>query len=1090
MPGFPGAQQAFVAPSLGSKNQPPRHISAQHWQELVVGSAIDPEIAALNFRSFGPGFADAAREREILLHEAKAQENQPGHAFARLIKLDAQYAHILQGGWRFCGDALPGFDATPRWKPDHPRASSDGRPIKYEARPKAEQGLLLPQYSERAWRLVAERYGLPMPADLSGGFWQWALDTPEVKLTPAEGEKKACCLAGLGFAAIGLPGIWMGRRVPEKDGVKRRDLARLVPELKALAVEGRSFCIAFDRDAKPSTANDVDHAAVTLGHLLEASGCNVGIARIPERWWADKTGVDDLVADGMAADLIAALDAPLTLAEMAWHFRYRTDRQKPIHLQLATRKLAEETELQQKLRAPLIAVRSAKASGKTELMARWLKDQPEVVAITHRRSLGTSLANRLHLRWRNDLDCGAGRVFNEGTGEVWEGLPPRLALCADSLHRLGDPAKYANAIVVIDEASQVIAHLLTSTTKNCRELRGVLIQQLEGLVRHCKQVILLDADLGDAEVKWVEQAKGSEAVLINNTAKPSPWPVTWWEHPGPEAIQKALITAVKAGERPLVVTDSREGATAINQLLEAETGLTGALITRDTVDCPEVQSLLPRLNCADAVTPLHWLVASPSISSGVSIEHDAFTSVFGLFFGGSLDDAEILQALARVRPCVPRHVWVKPHTRAAHPVSSAWWPEQVKEDLLRRWTTEARLMRLHLTPAMAGKAPLEMAESFDAVVHLWAAFTARRNYSHAHLRPFVLARLRDEGHSIARYTAPLKEAEQAAMKQLKKSLKDARNDAETAAIAGARSIGQKEAEALQQKSFRTPAEQASLQKRIICQRMALPPEDLTPEMVAWSNEWGSAARRLLMVLEPTVALATDYEQLLASEGGMLPWDQGLRLERSGWAEGIGLTSFIHQFCCHDGPGWDGNTPEVQALAKKARIEWRAVSSAFGVAIKPWPTDEDQTPLSDHAAREAEKDLDAYAVKLLGTLLRHLGIVTVASRKGSGQRRYQPEQGHLQNILKTVDRLRRNAFALLHTPPVVLKERQGMEHRLSHLPKPASGTASIPRSLAHKTPVPSSGMAPHLTNPAATSPVVPCGSVGAGGGGELGGGDPC
>jgi len=261
-------QQPAAASILKAAALPPRHISAEHWAELTQESAIPPDLAAINFRSFGDGFTDPELERNALLAEAIARLNpQPGHSYQARMRLAWQYGHLDLGGWRFVGDALPGHEPTPRWKPNQPRIGRDGRVVKYEARPRAEQGLLLPQYSERAWRLVAERHGLPMPADLSIGFWQWVLQTPELPLHPVEGEKKACCLAGLGFAAIGLPGIWMGRRVPEKDGVKRRDLAVLVPELQALAVEGRTFCIAFDRDAKQTTADKVDHAAVTLGHL-------------------------------------------------------------------------------------------------------------------------------------------------------------------------------------------------------------------------------------------------------------------------------------------------------------------------------------------------------------------------------------------------------------------------------------------------------------------------------------------------------------------------------------------------------------------------------------------------------------------------------------------------------------------------------------------------------------------------------------------------------------------------------------------------------------------------------------------------------
>jgi hypothetical protein len=39
-------------------------------------------------------------------------------------------------------------------------------------------------------------------------FWQWVLANPKVEICYTEGVKKAAALLSLGFAAIGLPGIW------------------------------------------------------------------------------------------------------------------------------------------------------------------------------------------------------------------------------------------------------------------------------------------------------------------------------------------------------------------------------------------------------------------------------------------------------------------------------------------------------------------------------------------------------------------------------------------------------------------------------------------------------------------------------------------------------------------------------------------------------------------------------------------------------------------------------------------------------------------------------------------------------------------
>ena len=138
---------------------------------------------------------------------------------------------------------------------------------------------------------------------------------------------------------------------------------------------------------------------------------------------------------------------------------------------------------------------------------------------------------------------------------------------------------------------------------------------------------------------------------------------------------------------------------------------------------------------------IRWVVASPSISSGISIEHPYFRSVWGFYGAGTMDDAEALQALARVRQPVPRHVWVAPVAKSQHkPLSTAWWPQQVENDLKRIWDQQSSLMRRELQPDLLLEAdPAAAAEQFTSTVTLWSDLQSRRNYSLAHLKDFIKA---------------------------------------------------------------------------------------------------------------------------------------------------------------------------------------------------------------------------------------------------------------------------------------------------------------------------------------------------------------
>jgi len=994
-----GALQPDVAPSLPSKTQPPRHLSAAHWAELVDGSGITPAIAAVNFRTFGgPGFADPEAERQVLLRP-EFEQQRPGQV-ERRFNLQRKYAHLDGGGWRFIGDALPGHQPTPRWKPDHPRLSGQGfaegsqaRPlktskvIKYEAQPGRRPGLLLPQVTVTVWRLIAERHGLALPADQSIGFWAWVLANPSLPLVVVEGEKKACALVGLGLVAVGLPGVEMGRQVLARDAKGRASSEALVPEMVELTKGGRHLLIAFDADPKPSTRLKVERAAIRLGHLLVKAGAEVKVARLP-LLNGEKCGPDDLLVARGPDALLEALADGLALAELAWERRYWVERS--LRATRAGLKPSELAGALEQATAKVVGIRAPKGAGKTEALAQVLAHRPQVLAVTHRRSLGAAMADRLGLVWRNDTDSALGRTLL-ADGEVLDGLPSRYCLCGDSLLAVR-PDQFLGAVVVLDEAEQVLAHLLTSTT--CSQNRGLLIQRLQQICSYASQVIALDADLSDATLAWLQRAAGGDVALLVGDGPQQSWPVHWYEQGRPEAAQQALLEAAASGP-VFVTTDSRERAAALHDLLQhALPQAKGLLITSETTGRPEVQAWLGKLTSLEALAAgaIRWVVASPSISSGLSIDHPYFGRVFGLYGAGTFDDSEALQALARVRQPVPRHVWVAPVVKPAKaPLSSAWWPQQVERDLRQRWNGQAALLRQQLQPdLLLAPDPGAAAEALAATCSLWADLQSRRNYSLAHLRPFIKARLRAEGHNILPTISELTAHDAAELKALKAELRSNRQQAHAEAVAAAPIISRAEADRLRRLQQHSPA----LQRRALVERLALEPEALTPELVLWGERWAGAAERLACLLEPELAARLDLQRLQATTPNgqaPLPFDQTYRTQRSRAAALIGLKAFIEAFPfrCRL---WDKTTPEVVELARVARDNRQQIELALGLKLRANDT----------------------ATALVGALLGSFGITTEAKRTGSTSRMYGADQQQLSLLRAAANRLQRRGSA--QAPP--------------------------------------------------------------------------
>lgn len=310
--------------------------------------------------------------------------------------------------------------------------------------------------------------------------------------------------------------------------------------------------------------------------------------------------------------------------------------------------------------APVVLLRSPKGSGKTKLLSQWIGNPEEqVLSITHRRSLGEMLAKQMTLVFRNDLHRdpnGQLLVSNRPIERVH-----RLCLCAESLMGL-DLTVWAGATLVLDEVEQLLHSVLTSATLN--DKRGPVLERLRRLVEKAAQVFAVDADLAVAPT-WLASCRreADPLLLIDNRLK-AQQAGTLFLFPGATDEQwvAELQIAVSKGERPYITTDSIRRADSIHRaLVEAISG-TGVLITSETTKLACNRNVITRLKDRDELesSGVGWVVASPAIASGLSIEHDYFTSVWGCYGSGTASAADCAQALARVRRPVPRYVWVKP----------------------------------------------------------------------------------------------------------------------------------------------------------------------------------------------------------------------------------------------------------------------------------------------------------------------------------------------------------------------------------------------------------------------------------------------
>jgi len=330
----------------------PQHIEANHWQELVEGSAIHPAIARANFRSLEMRCIEQEHEAwEYLMYSNKLERTNIGQLTTGMLK---RYAHIDAGGW-WCNSGANALSfsnletgSQPQekiwgcYKPNEPRSNPDkpGKLIKYEHPPKVDLGIFLLHVPDEIAQRIYEKAGVePTSDDRMRGFWYctWKYNLP---ITITEGAKKAASLLSQGHPAIGLPGIYAGYRSKDEQGNPIK--AHLHEELTVFATLGRDITFCFDYETRPETKRNIEIAISRTGSLLQQQGAKVNVVSLP----GPEKGVDDLIVarSPLAYEQVASVALPLQ--------QWREHNKQSRHLAIVPPKKLSIQERKEQLKEP------------------------------------------------------------------------------------------------------------------------------------------------------------------------------------------------------------------------------------------------------------------------------------------------------------------------------------------------------------------------------------------------------------------------------------------------------------------------------------------------------------------------------------------------------------------------------------------------------------------------------------------------------------------------------------------------------------------------------------------------------------------
>ncbi|KAB8318239.1 DUF3854 domain-containing protein [Tolypothrix campylonemoides VB511288] len=832
-----------------------------------LNSAVDEEIVRLNVKSLS-----CYTPLEYLLYalpqNARRNDGRLRDSYLR------KYSHTTKGGWWVSGlDPKNNWKSMDwgRFKPNDPRLEWDKETqkhteklVKYESPIKTPNRVTYLRVPLHIWKMVAERYNIPMPEQIvvtqSGeaiGFWAWVVAHPQIPIILTEGEKKAASLLTLGFVAIGLPGIWNGR-------VGKGELEKLHPDLVPVAQKGRKFIILFDFETKPKTKQDIYQATCRTGWAILRQNCFCEVALLP----GQEKGVDDwIVALGKKANtaLTALIDDSRTLSEYQQTFTWR----RPIGLHKYKPNIIVNTRylsnaIQKLPDAGLVCLLSDMGTGKTELLARYRKQHLDESFLNngHRVNLLKNLAVRLETVMYNSVKNG-----NLGRANA-------LSITVDSLYKLASNLQ-AYGCVFIDEACQYLAHLLKS--KTCREHRGDILEVLETVVYRAKLVVLADAHLDDLTIDFFRQMrpKGEVPFIIQNDWKQGGREVYWYSGSNSSALVAQIHADILAGKRPMVVSDSKRFIKKLERtLLSVKWPALSADTDDDTPEPEEDRKLrvwaihsensgseeniifIKEINTA--IKSVDALLTSPSLGTGVDISEKHFDVIFGAFHAVSQSATECAQQLWRNRPDVPMHVWVAERPPFGYAETNA---RKIKEKYLQKNEMTAFLIRIDRETGRRG------AEK-DWALETSCKIEAQRNWSINNLRADLRSLLESMGNTIIPRGSGLNESAKKLMKAAGKLI----DWEHCEAVASALDIDRKTYEARLHQDYLKPKEIFECEKFRIRDAYGM---DVTPELV--EKDDGGQLMGKLIALE--AILSSPGEVITDQEGREFPTPPLLIVER-------------------------------------------------------------------------------------------------------------------------------------------------------------------------------------------------------------------
>ena len=281
-------------------------------------------------------------------------------------------------------------------------------------------------------------------------------------------------------------------------------------------------------------------------------------------------------------------------------------------------------------------VKSGMGTGKTSIIGKALKDMSDsLVYIVHRVSLTRDASKKLEIgHYQDDNQATTGG----------------LAICVNSIINQMFENYMANnedAIIIVDEISQVLRHVAYGPVSNPEEVYNRLIELMK-----TNKCVVMDADLDQHTFDTLKSLGVPIQFIENKHNTPSNVNLFYSK----DFLVESIMEAVKNGEKVAIASDSKNFVQSMVPVLKA---LGVEVLGVDGENSGELEQKLFLDNVNGRSKLYDVLLYSPAIGSGVSIVNCHFQKVFGLF-EGTVTPADAWQQLKRIRHIDTFDVYLNP----------------------------------------------------------------------------------------------------------------------------------------------------------------------------------------------------------------------------------------------------------------------------------------------------------------------------------------------------------------------------------------------------------------------------------------------